>query len=66
MPENPARLELDGASVILYTNNKVLLHKRDSRPRLFPNRWFIFGRVIEPDETPEETACRELKDERPE
>jgi 8-oxo-dGTP pyrophosphatase MutT (NUDIX family) len=63
MPENPARLEPDGASVILYTNNKVLLHKRDSRPRLFPNRWSIFGGGIEPDETPEETACRELKDE---
>ena len=62
MPENPAGLELDGAAVILYTSDKVLLHKRDSRPRLFPNRWAIFGGV-EPGETPEETACRELKDE---
>jgi 8-oxo-dGTP pyrophosphatase MutT (NUDIX family) len=63
MLENPAKLEPDGASVILYTGNKVLLYKRDSRPRLFPNRWAIFGGGIEPGETPEETACRELKDE---
>jgi 8-oxo-dGTP pyrophosphatase MutT (NUDIX family) len=63
MPESSAELEPDGASVILYANNQVLLHKRDSRPRLFPNRWAIFGGGIEPGETPEETACRELKDE---
>jgi 8-oxo-dGTP pyrophosphatase MutT (NUDIX family) len=63
MLENPAKLEPDGASVILYTGNKVLLYKRDSRPRLFPNRWAIIGGGIEPGETSEETACRELKDE---
>jgi 8-oxo-dGTP pyrophosphatase MutT (NUDIX family) len=63
MPETPARLEPDGTSVILYTNSKVLLHKRDSWPRLFPNRWSIFGGGIKPGEASEETACCELKDE---
>jgi 8-oxo-dGTP pyrophosphatase MutT (NUDIX family) len=50
----------DGASVILYTQNRVLLYKRDSRPRIFPNRWAIFGGGMEAGESPQETVCREL------
>ena len=51
----------DGASVILYTDQQVLLYKRDGHPRLFPRRWAIFGGGIEAGEIPEETACRELR-----
>ena len=57
------RREPDGACAILYTGSKVLLQKRDHRPSRFPNRWAIFGGEIEPDETPEETVCRELRQE---
>jgi 8-oxo-dGTP pyrophosphatase MutT (NUDIX family) len=61
--ENLTASAPDGASVILYTADQVLLYKRDGRPKIFPHRWAIFGGGIEEGETPEETVCRELRDE---
>ena len=63
MEENATPPAPDGASVILYTQDKVLLYKRDSHPKIFPNRWAIFGGGIEAGESPQETVCRELRAE---
>lgn len=60
MPDNPTGSAPDGASVILYTDQQVLLYKRDDQPTLFPRRWAIFGGGIEAGESPEQTVCREL------
>ena len=56
-------LESDGACVILFTENKVLLQKRDSRPPRDADKWAIFGGRFEPGETPVAAVCRELQDE---
>ena len=61
MPANEERSAPDGASVILYAPNQVLLYKKDGRPKLFPHRWAIFGGGIEEGETPTTTVCRELQ-----
>ena len=53
----------DGAGVILYTADKVLLHKRDEHPSQFPNYWGVFGGQMEPQETPVAAAARELQEE---
>ena len=49
----------DGAGVILYTADKVLLHKRDEHPPQFPNYWGVFGGQMESQETPVVAAARE-------
>ena len=61
MAENSSESPPDGASVVLYQGNQVLLYKRDGHPKLFPNRWAILGGGIEAGESPEETVCRELQ-----
>ncbi|MFQ6026570.1 MAG: NUDIX domain-containing protein [Dehalococcoidia bacterium] len=63
MPEEQPRPEPDGAAVILYTPDQVLLQKRDRSPRRFPGRWAVFGGGIQPGETPESSACREVGEE---
>ena len=63
MADNATASAPDGASVILYARDKVLLYKRDSHPKIFPNRWAIFGGGIEAGESPQETVCRELQAE---
>ena len=55
--------EPDGVGVVLYHGRKVLLQKRDDRPKLFPNYWVIFGGEIKHCEKPKEAACREIKEE---
>ena len=60
MPDALTSSAPDGASVILYTEEQVLLYKRDGHPMLFPHRWAIFGGGIESGESPEQTVCREL------
>lgn len=63
MTDNPKSSAPNGASVILYVQDKVLLYKRDDHPKIFPNRWAIFGGGIEAGESPQETVCRELRAE---
>lgn len=55
--------EPDGAGVILYTADQVLLQKRDRRPRLYPGRWAIFGGGLQDGEPPDQAACREVAEE---
>ena len=63
MPETQPRPEPDGAAVILYTGDQVLLQKRDHQPRRFPGSWALFGGGILPGEDPKLSACRELREE---
>lgn len=41
----------------------VLLHKRDSKTKVNPNRWAFFGGLNEGPETPEQTFVREIGEE---
>ena len=53
-----------GAGVILTDNQgKILLQHRDNNTSWYPNHWGIFGGQIEKDETPEQAARREIKEE---
>jgi 8-oxo-dGTP diphosphatase len=50
--------------VIENTKGKILLHLRDNNPSIpFPNTWQLLGGAREPNETPEETIRREIKEE---
>lgn len=52
------------AGVILIQNGAVLLQHRDDIPSIrFPNTWAIFGGHVEPGETPEGAARREIEEE---
>lgn len=54
-----------GSSIIFVNpQNKVLLFLRDDKPGLpYRNMWDVLGGHVEPDETPEETIVREMKEE---
>lgn len=41
----------------------VLLHKRDSKAKINPNKWAFFGGLNEGDETPPQTFVREIEEE---
>ena len=43
--------------------NSVLLHKRDARAKVNPDRWAFFGGLNEEGELPEETFVREISEE---
>jgi len=43
--------------------NSVLLHQRDDKTKINPNKWAFFGGLNESNETPEETFIREIKEE---
>jgi len=52
------------AVIIPYVNDKVLLQLRDIKEEIdFPGYWGFFGGSIDPGETPERTARRELFEE---
>lgn len=54
------------AALVMLINKKgeVLLNLRDDKPNiLYPKHWAILGGSVEKDETPEETAYREVKEE---
>ena len=56
-------IEPDGAKVIPYSGDKVLMHKRDEKAPIFPLYWSLFGGKIEAGETPLSAAVRELGEE---
>ena len=60
-----AGLVPDPQTVAIITNNRneVLLQLRDNNPNIsYPNSWTLPGGVIEPPETPNQAAQRELAD----
>lgn len=42
---------------------EVLLHKRDGKTKINPNKWAFFGGLNENNETPKETFIREVEEE---
>jgi mutator protein MutT len=51
------------AGGIILKDQQILLGKRSPDLEFYPNVWDIIGGHCEPDETPEETLIRELKEE---
>ncbi len=52
------------AGVILFRERRVLLQHRDDDPAIrWPGCWSIFGGHVEPHETPEAAARREIEEE---
>lgn len=51
------------ASGIILQRNKILLLQRTSYTKRYPNHWGCPGGKALPDETPEENAIREIKEE---
>jgi len=58
-------MKKQAAGIILYNNKgEFLLQLRDNNPNIpNPNKWSIFGGMMEEGETPEEAIKRELKEE---
>ena len=51
-------------TILPYSNGKVLLQLRDFNPRIvYPGCWGFFGGTVESDETPLQSAKRELSEE---
>ncbi len=44
-------------------SQSVLLHKRDDKAPINPNKWGFFGGLAEGDETPEQCFIREMQEE---
>jgi 8-oxo-dGTP diphosphatase len=54
----------DGAKVIIFSLDKILLFHRDDIPTIpFPGCWQLVGGGIEEGETPEQALLREVKEE---
>lgn len=52
------------AIILLNKRNEVLLQLRDKDPNIsYPNSWTLPGGVVEPPETPDQAAQRELAEE---
>jgi len=52
------------ATILVNERNEVLLQLRDNDPNIsYPNSWTLPGGVVEPPETPEQAAQRELVEE---
>ena len=51
------------AAGIILTNKKLLLVKRGDDSRFFPGYWALPGGKVEPNESLEEAASREVKEE---
>jgi len=49
--------------LVLYNKNKILLQKRATNAKRFPNQWGLFGGGANQDEDPEETVRREIMEE---
>lgn len=50
-------------SIILDEKNRILLQKKDSGYHFGPNRWSLFGGMIEEGEDAKKTIIREIKEE---
>ena len=55
--------EIFVGAIIINPKGEYLLQKRDSKTRLFPNNWTLFGGRVEKNETTQEAIIRELKEE---
>ena len=52
------------AIIVINNRDEVLLQLRDNNPNIvFPNSWTLPGGVVEPNESPEQAAHRELAEE---
>lgn len=52
------------AIIVVNHGNEVLLQLRDNNPKIsFANAWTLPGGVVEPNETPQQAAHRELAEE---
>ncbi len=57
-------LKKNAVAVIVDEDNKILLLKRGSNPKMWqPNKWALVGGGIEKGETPEKAIKREIKEE---
>jgi 8-oxo-dGTP pyrophosphatase MutT (NUDIX family) len=55
---------MKGSAVILEKNGKFLLQLRSNIKKIsYPNMWGLFGGGRKQNETPEQTAIREIKEE---
>jgi 8-oxo-dGTP diphosphatase len=62
--EEKKDLKKNACAVIVDGDNKILLLKRSSDPKIWqPSKWALVGGGIEKDETPEQAVKREIKEE---
>ena len=62
--EEKKELKKNAVAVIVDGDNKILLLKRSSDPKIWqPSKWALVGGGIEKDETPEQAVKREIKEE---
>ncbi len=59
----PDQSKKNGASVILYVADKVLLQRRTDDAKTYPSFWTTFGGHTEDGESPVTTATREIREE---
>ena len=53
----------DVVSCILFRKGKILLLKRSNKVSTYKGFWGVIAGYVEEDETPEETAYKEIKEE---
>jgi 8-oxo-dGTP diphosphatase len=51
------------ALAFLTNRDKILLYRRDAKPKCYPRVWAMLGGQVEPGETPEQGLLRELQEE---
>ena len=62
--EEKKDLKKNACAVIVDNDNKILLLKRSSDPKIWqPSKWALVGGAIEKGETPEQAVKREIKEE---
>ncbi len=54
----------DFTNIVIYDNeNRILMQKRCSKAKIYPNYWGLFGGKIEKDESHRQAIVREIKEE---
>lgn len=62
--EERKELQKNACAVIVDGDNKILLLKRGSDPKIWqPSKWALVGGAVEKGETPEQAVKREIKEE---